>query len=108
MENTGPWRVGLEPPALVLNNRRDPATPHRNAVRITHLLPGSRLMTVEGSGMRQEKPEANAPTASSSITWSTELCRRVPRRVSRELGGSNSTSGPKFCCLYQQGGVNSQ
>jgi pimeloyl-ACP methyl ester carboxylesterase len=47
---TGPWRVRTPNPALVLNNRFDPATGHRNAVRMTELLPGSRLVTVEGWG----------------------------------------------------------
>ena len=47
---TGPWRVRTAHPALVLNTRYDPATGHRNAVRMTDLLPGSRLVTVEGWG----------------------------------------------------------
>jgi pimeloyl-ACP methyl ester carboxylesterase len=46
----GPWRVRTAHPALVLNNRYDPATGHRNALRMVELLPGSRLVTVEGWG----------------------------------------------------------
>jgi pimeloyl-ACP methyl ester carboxylesterase len=47
---TGPWRVRTAHPALVLNNRYDPATGHRNALRMVELLTGSRLVTVEGWG----------------------------------------------------------
>ena len=47
---SGPWRVRTAHPALVLNNRYDPATDHRNALRMVELLPGSRLVTVEGWG----------------------------------------------------------
>jgi pimeloyl-ACP methyl ester carboxylesterase len=47
---TGPWRVRTAHPALVMNNRFDPAAGHPNAVRMTELLPGSRLVTVEGWG----------------------------------------------------------
>jgi hypothetical protein len=47
---TGPWRTRTATPALVLNNRYDPATPLRNAVRLTELLIGSRLVVVEGWG----------------------------------------------------------
>jgi pimeloyl-ACP methyl ester carboxylesterase len=47
---TGPWRVRTANPALVLNNRYDPATGHRNAIRMTELLSGSRLVTNEGWG----------------------------------------------------------
>ena len=47
---TGPWRVRLANPALIMNNRFDPSTPHRNAVRMNEVLPGSRLVTVEGWG----------------------------------------------------------
>jgi pimeloyl-ACP methyl ester carboxylesterase len=46
----GPWRVRPAHPALVLNTRYDPATDHRNAVHMTDLLAGSRLVTVEGWG----------------------------------------------------------
>jgi pimeloyl-ACP methyl ester carboxylesterase len=37
-------------PALVLNPRYDPAADHSNAVHMTELLAGSRLVTVEGWG----------------------------------------------------------
>jgi pimeloyl-ACP methyl ester carboxylesterase len=47
---TGPWRVRTAHPALILNNRFDPATRHDNAIRMTELLPGSRLVTNEGWG----------------------------------------------------------
>jgi pimeloyl-ACP methyl ester carboxylesterase len=47
---SGPWRVRTAHPALVINNRYDPATGHRNAVKMTDLLQGSRLLTVEGWG----------------------------------------------------------
>ncbi len=47
---TGSWRLRTDRGALVLNTRWDPATPHRNAVRMARLLPGSRLVTVEGWG----------------------------------------------------------
>jgi pimeloyl-ACP methyl ester carboxylesterase len=35
---------------LLLTTRYDPATPHRNAVRVHDLLPGSALVTVDGVG----------------------------------------------------------
>ena len=35
---------------LLLNNRYDPATPYRNAVRVHDLLPNSALVTVDGVG----------------------------------------------------------
>jgi pimeloyl-ACP methyl ester carboxylesterase len=47
---SGPWHVRTARPALVLNNRWDPATGFRNAVRMTHLLTGSGLVIVEGWG----------------------------------------------------------
>lgn len=47
---TGPWRVRTAHPALVLNNRYDPATGYPNAVRMSQLLTGSRLVIVEGWG----------------------------------------------------------
>jgi pimeloyl-ACP methyl ester carboxylesterase len=46
---SGPWQVRTAP-ALLLNTRFDPATPHRNAVHMAALLTGSRLVTVEGWG----------------------------------------------------------
>ena len=46
----GPWRVHTAHPALVLNPRYDPAADHSNAVHMTELLAGSRLVTVEGWG----------------------------------------------------------
>jgi pimeloyl-ACP methyl ester carboxylesterase len=47
---TGPWQFRTPQPALVMNNRHDPATPLSNAVTMTRLMPGSRLVTVEGWG----------------------------------------------------------
>ncbi|MEV6490925.1 alpha/beta hydrolase, partial [Actinoplanes sp. NPDC051633] len=47
---TGGWRVRTAAPALVLNNRFDPATGYRNAIRMAGLLPGSRLVLNEGWG----------------------------------------------------------
>ena len=47
---TGPWRVRLRNPALVLTTRFDPATPARNARTMASLLIGSRIVTVEGWG----------------------------------------------------------
>jgi hypothetical protein len=49
---------------LVLNTRYDPATGHRNAVRMTELLAGSRLVTVEGWGIPRGTPAARALTPS--------------------------------------------
>ena len=46
---TGPWRVRTAP-ALILNNRYDPATSYHNAFRMSELLPGSRVVIVEGWG----------------------------------------------------------
>ena len=47
---TGPWQVRTANPALVLNNRFDPATRLKNAIRMTELLLGSRVVTNEGWG----------------------------------------------------------
>ena len=46
---TGPWRARTAP-ALILNNRHDPATGYRNALRMSEVLPGSRVVIVEGWG----------------------------------------------------------
>ncbi len=37
-------------PVLVVGNRFDPATPYAGAVKVASLLPGSRLLTVNGWG----------------------------------------------------------
>ena len=46
----GPWHVRAAHPALILNTRFDPAADHSNAIHMTELLAGSRLVTVEGWG----------------------------------------------------------
>jgi pimeloyl-ACP methyl ester carboxylesterase len=46
----GPWSVRTSSPPLLLNPRFDPASPHRNAVTMNRLLPGSRLLTINGWG----------------------------------------------------------
>ena len=46
----GPWTARTATPVLLLTTRYDPATPHRNAVRVHDLLPNSALLTVEGVG----------------------------------------------------------
>jgi len=47
---TGPWTARTHTPVLLLNNRYDPATPYRNAVRVHDLLRNSALLTVDGVG----------------------------------------------------------
>jgi pimeloyl-ACP methyl ester carboxylesterase len=47
---TGPWSTPTSAPILLVNNRFDPATPHRSAVAMNRLLPRSRLLTVDGWG----------------------------------------------------------
>ncbi len=47
---TGSYRSTPAYPALILNNRYDPITPLRNAVTMSRLLRGSRLVTVNGWG----------------------------------------------------------
>ena len=47
---TGPWSVRTSSPPLLLNPRFDPASPHRNAITMNRLLPGSRLLTINGWG----------------------------------------------------------
>ena len=63
---TGPWRVRTANPALVLNTRYDPATRLGNAVRMTDLLPGSRLVTVEGWGHTAR--DTHSPCADAILT----------------------------------------
>ena len=46
----GPWSVRTSSPLLLLNPRFDPASPHSNAVTMNRLLPGSRLLTINGWG----------------------------------------------------------
>jgi pimeloyl-ACP methyl ester carboxylesterase len=46
----GPWSANTSNPLLLLNPRFDPASPHFNAVTMNRLLPGSRLLTVNGWG----------------------------------------------------------
>ena len=48
--HTGPWTARTRNPVLLLSTRFDPATPHRNAVRVHDLLPNSALLTVDGVG----------------------------------------------------------
>lgn len=55
---TGPWQARTANPALVLNNRFDPATRHRNAIRMSELLSGSRLVTNEGWGHTVRETES--------------------------------------------------
>ncbi|MFP5347333.1 MAG: alpha/beta hydrolase [Actinomycetes bacterium] len=47
---TGPWTAATASPVLVIGNRYDPATPYSGAERVAHLLPSSRLLTLNGSG----------------------------------------------------------
>jgi pimeloyl-ACP methyl ester carboxylesterase len=49
---TGPWAARTSAPVLLLSTRYDPATPHRNAVRVNDLLPNSALLNVDGVGHR--------------------------------------------------------
>jgi pimeloyl-ACP methyl ester carboxylesterase len=46
----GPWSVRTRNPLLLLNPRFDPAVPHANAVTMSRLLSGSRLLTINGWG----------------------------------------------------------
>jgi pimeloyl-ACP methyl ester carboxylesterase len=46
----GPWNRRTSAPALLLTSRYDPATPFHNAVETNRILPGSRLLTVDGYG----------------------------------------------------------
>ena len=46
----GPWTARTANPVLVASTRFDPATPLHGAQRVAGLLPGSRLLTVEGWG----------------------------------------------------------
>jgi pimeloyl-ACP methyl ester carboxylesterase len=48
--HTGPWTARTRNPVLLVSTRFDPATPHRNAVRVHDLLPNSTLLTVDGVG----------------------------------------------------------
>ncbi len=46
----GPFDTPTAHPLLLVSNRYDPATPYAGAVRAARLLPGSRLLTVDGWG----------------------------------------------------------
>lgn len=46
----GPWTARTASPVLVVGNTYDPATPYSGAQAVAGLLPGSRLLTVEGWG----------------------------------------------------------
>jgi pimeloyl-ACP methyl ester carboxylesterase len=46
----GPWSARTRNPVLVIGNRYDPATPYRNAVKVSRLLPNSTLLSVDGVG----------------------------------------------------------
>jgi pimeloyl-ACP methyl ester carboxylesterase len=46
---TGPWNRSISP-ILVVGNTGDPATSYQNSVLTAHLLPGARLVTVQGYG----------------------------------------------------------
>jgi pimeloyl-ACP methyl ester carboxylesterase len=48
--HTGPWDSWTRNPVLLIGNLYDPATPHRNAVAVSELLPNSTLLTVDGVG----------------------------------------------------------
>jgi pimeloyl-ACP methyl ester carboxylesterase len=47
---TGPFTAWTANPVLILNTLFDPATRYENAVRVSELLPSSRLLTVHGWG----------------------------------------------------------
>lgn len=46
----GPWNRRTAVPILFVSTRYDPATPYHNAVQANRLMPGSRLLTVQGYG----------------------------------------------------------
>jgi pimeloyl-ACP methyl ester carboxylesterase len=47
---TGPWTAATPNPVLVVGNHFDPATRYQGAVKASHLLPNSRLLTYAGWG----------------------------------------------------------
>jgi pimeloyl-ACP methyl ester carboxylesterase len=47
---TGPWNASTRNPILVVGNRFDPNTPHRNAVRVADRLGNAVLLTLQGYG----------------------------------------------------------
>lgn len=46
----GPWSEPTRRPVLLIGNRHDPATPYSGARSLNRLMPGSRLLTLEGEG----------------------------------------------------------
>jgi pimeloyl-ACP methyl ester carboxylesterase len=46
----GPFDAKTSAPALIIGNLFDPATPYRNAVELSEIMPGSRLLTLDGVG----------------------------------------------------------
>ncbi len=46
----GPWDTPTAHPILVIGNTTDPATPHKNSVKMAKQLADARLLTVQGYG----------------------------------------------------------
>jgi pimeloyl-ACP methyl ester carboxylesterase len=46
----GPWDARTSAPPLVLGTRFDPVTPYEDSVKLTRIMPGSRLLTLDGYG----------------------------------------------------------
>jgi pimeloyl-ACP methyl ester carboxylesterase len=70
---TGPWTAQTANSVLVIGNRFDPATPYRGAITQAHLLPGSRLLTLDGWGHTSEGKSSciDAHTARYLLTTRT-------------------------------------
>ncbi|MGL4178250.1 MAG: alpha/beta hydrolase [Dermatophilaceae bacterium] len=62
----GPWRTTTARPALVVASRFDPATPYESAGELHDLLPGSRLLAMEGWGHIASDHSTCAKTAIAS------------------------------------------
>jgi pimeloyl-ACP methyl ester carboxylesterase len=70
---TGPWTTQTVNPILIVGNRFDPATPYQGAVTLAHLLPRSRLLTLDGWGHTSENKSSciDAHTARYLLTTRT-------------------------------------
>ena len=78
---TGPWTARTGNPVLVINNRYDPATPYRSAVKVSRLLPNSSLLTVDavGHGSILTSACVTDATARYLLTGATPPAGRVCR-----------------------------
>jgi pimeloyl-ACP methyl ester carboxylesterase len=90
---TGPWTAHTRTPILILGNRYDPATPYRNAVKVSGLLPNSRLLTVDGVGHGSLLSSTCAGRLIARYLLTGETPR--PGTVCRQVAGPFDAASPQ-------------